>query len=131
MPNANVYLPPVITVPSSLNITAITNSNPMEITVEISNDSTENNNYIVGMSVSLFIPYSYKMFQADKLVGTILDIDDLTFTLDIDSSNFDVFEIPAGTAETPASISPAGSRNYIYTNGSSNIPFKSLNNIGN
>jgi len=127
----NQYLPGVIAIPSSLNITAITNAFPMVITVEISNESTEANTYIVGMAVRLFIPYDYGMFQANNLVGTIIAIDNLNFSLNLDSSQFDVFAIPGSNQAQPASISPAGSRNYEYNNNSGKVPFQSLNNIGN
>jgi len=128
---ANQYLPGVITTPSSLLITAITQSNPMVITVEIGNSSTEANTYIAGMAVKLFVPISYGMYQANGLVGTIKSISGYDFTLDINSSPFDAFVIPS-TGETPASISPAGSRNLQYDNSNVGIvPFKSLNNQGN
>ena len=131
MPNANQYLPPVIQIPSSLLITNITRSYPMVVSVEIGNSSTEANTYIVGMAVRLFVPYEYGMIQANNLVGTILSINLTDFSLDIDSRGFDVFSIPSGKATTPASISPAGSRNLQYNNNTDSVPFQSLNNIGN
>jgi hypothetical protein len=128
----NQYLPPVIQIPSSLIITAITQASPMVITVAIGNFSTEANTYIVGMLVKLFVPQSYGMYQANGLTGTITAINGSNFTLNINSSQFDAFVIPSGNAETPASISPAGSRNLQYTNGTNlSVPFQSLNNIGN
>jgi hypothetical protein len=129
---ANNYLPPVITVPSALVITAITQSLPMVITVEIGNPSTEANTYIVGMSVRLFVPYAYGMYQANNIIGTITAISGPNFTVNVDSSLFDAFVVPSGNTEQPATIAPAGSRNYQYTNGSSlSVPFQSYNNIGN
>lgn len=129
--NANQYLPPVIQIPSSLLITEITRSFPMVVSVEIGNTSTEENTYLVGMAVRLFVPYEYGMFQANNLVGTIISIDANDFYLDIDSRGFDVFTIPSGNATTPASINPAGSRNLQYNNLTSQVPFQSFNNIGN
>jgi hypothetical protein len=130
---ANQYLPPVIQIPSSLEITAITQTLPMVITVQVENSSTQDNNYIVGMLVRLFVPITYGMFQANNLQGTITAINSNQFTLNLDSSQFDPFIVPMVTNnEQPATISPAGSRNYQYTNGSSlAVPFQSLNNIGN
>ncbi len=130
---ANQYLPPVIQIPSSLTITAITQASPMVITVSAANTSTEANTYIVGMAVRLMVPQTYKMYQANNLVGTITAISGSNFTLNLDSSQFDAFVVPSGvTVEQPASIAPFGSRNYQYTNGSSlSVPFQSLNNIGN
>lgn len=129
----NSYLPPVIQIPSSLEITAISQSLPMVITVAIQNTTTEVNTYIVGQAVRLFIPYTYGMWQANNLVGTITETNGSQFTLNIDSSQFDPFVVPIGVkVEQPATISPNGSRNYQYTNGSSLVvPFQSYNNIGN
>ncbi len=127
----NQYLPPVVQIPSSLIIEDITRSRNMVISIEVGNPSTEANTYVVGMAVRLFVPISYKMFQANGLVGTIVEIDGLDFTLDIDSSGFDQFVVPPGSSEAPASISPNGSRNLQYSNRTRNVPFQSLNNIGN
>jgi hypothetical protein len=131
----NQYLPGVITIPSTLLITAITQSYPMVVSVEVGNDSSEANTYIVGMCVRLFIPKSYGMFQANGLTGTILSIVDSSFYIDIDSTNFDAFSVPnepvAALMQIPASLSPNGSRNLEYNNSTNKVPFQSLNNIGN
>lgn len=128
---ANAYLKGTIQVPSSLLITAATRTNPMVITVEIGNEETEVNTYIVGMGVILYVPITYGMWQADKRFATITAISGSDFTLDIDSSSFDAFSIPSGTIGAYASISPSGSRNYTYGNLSKQVPFHSYNNRGN
>lgn len=126
------YLPGVITTPTSLAITAISKSYPMVVSVIIDNASTQSQAYIPGMAVKLFVPKPYGMYQADGLVGTILDIIDLNFYLNIDSRYFDSFVVPVSGFGIPASIIPAGSINLEYSNTNVNyIPFKSLNNIGN
>ncbi len=127
----NQYLPPVIQIPSSLIITNITRSAPMIVTVAIGNPASEANTYIVGMAVRLFVPVTYKMFQANNLVGTITKINSNDFTLNLDSSLFDAFVIPTGNTEQPASLAPFGSRNLQYDNNTNEVPFQSLNNIGN
>lgn len=127
----NQYLPPVILIPSFLVITAITQSSPMIVTVDIANTTTEAETYIVGMAVRLNVPQTYKMYQADKLVGTITAINGLNFTLNIDSSQFDAFVVPSGNVLQPATIAPNGSRNLEYNNLTRQVPFQSLNNIGN
>jgi hypothetical protein len=128
---SNQYLKPVIAIPSSLVITAITQSAPMMITVSVANTSTEANTYIVGMAVRLQVPQTYKMYQANNLVGTITAISGSNFTLNLDSSKFDAFVVPSGNVIQPATIAPFGSRNYQYNNNSANVPFQSLNNQGN
>jgi len=127
----NQYLPGVIQIPSALEITAITRSFPMVVSVEVNNNSTESNTYIVGMAVKLNVPYVFGMFQANNLVGTITEINGLDFSLDIDSRKFDIFSIPIGTRYGPATICPNGSRNLTYNNQTGDVPFQSLNNIGN
>jgi hypothetical protein len=128
----NQYLSPVIQIPSSLLITAITQTLPMIITVEVGNSASQANTYVAGMSVKLSVPVSYKMFQADGLIGTIININGNNFTLNIDSSFFDAFVIPLNSKSiTPASIAPYGSSNYQYSNTSRPVPFQSLNNGGN
>lgn len=128
---ANQYLPGVITIPSSLLIVGATQSLPMVVTVAVGNSTTAANTYIVGMAVRLLVPKTYGMYQANGKVGTILAINGLDFTLSIDSSLFDPFVIPSGNVETPASLSPNGSRNLQYDNSTLDVPFQSLNNIGN
>jgi hypothetical protein len=127
----NRYLPGVIQIPSSLLITAATTSYPMVITVAVGNASSEFNTYIVGMNVKMTVPKSYGMFQANNLVGTILEISGSDFSLNIDSSLFDIFSIPSGNVQAPASIAPFGSKNLEYNNTTNQVPFQSLNNRGN
>jgi hypothetical protein len=109
----------------------------MVVSVSLANSTTEAITYIPGMAVKLFVPYAYGMFQANNLTGTILGIvnngSTADMTLNINSSRFDTFVVPAdGFFITPASISPAGSRNLQYDNTNINfVPFKSLNNRGN
>ncbi len=129
---ANQYLPPVVLIPSSLLITSISQSLPMVVGVQVQNTTTEANTYIVGMAIRLMVPQTYRMYQANNLVGTITAISGSNFTLNLDSSLFDAFVVPSGNVEQPATIAPNGSRNYQYTNGSNQaVPFQSLNNIGN
>lgn len=127
----NQYLPPVITTPSSLLVVGITQSLPMVITITIGNPASDAITYIVGMAVKLTVPISYGMFQANNLVGTITAINGMQFTLNIDSSQFDAFSIPASDATSQASIAPFGSRNLQYNNQTDAVPFQNLNNQGN
>lgn len=124
---ANVYLPPTPVAPGYLLIAAITQSNPMVVTVE---DQQSYNIYIVGQLVYLSVPFDYGMFQANALTGQILAINGLNFTLSINSSQFDPFVPPSSNYmnEAPATLSPAGSRNtYNFTT----LPFHSAVNYGN
>jgi hypothetical protein len=89
--------------------------------------------YVPEQVVKLTVPITWGMFQANGLNGKILSVDNinLIMTLNIDSTNFDDFVYNPNSADTPASFSPAGSRNLQYTNFTNQVPFQSLNNIGN
>lgn len=130
VPNdANVYLAPVVQIPSALTITAITRSFPMVVTATANTD--QSNTYIAGQAVRLNIPQPYKMFQANGLVGVITAVSGDDISLNIDSRSFDAFVVPDATAQQPATLSPSGSRNLAYNNQTRQVPFQSLNNIGN
>lgn len=127
--NANTYLPGTQVIPGALLITAITKAYPMVVTIT----DSDGNTYIAGQNVRLDIPVAYGMQQANGLIGTILSISGDDFSLDINSSTFDTFAIPAANIYIikPASLSPAGSRNLQYSNATSKVAFQNLNNEGN
>jgi hypothetical protein len=129
----NQYLPGVNTIPNSLLILAITQSLPMLVTVVLFNNAPNPrvNTYMAGMVVKLYVPITYGMYQANGLQGKILAISGNVLALNIDSSQFDAFVIPSNPVDAPASLSPAGSQNLEYSNNTDQLPFQSLNNIGN
>src|SRR5271169_5645069 len=94
VPNINnPYLPPVIAIPSALEITAISQTNPMVVTVSANTDQM--NTYIPGQNVKLTVPVTYGMWQANGRTGTITAIGTNTLTLNIYAAAFDPFVIPA------------------------------------
>ena len=125
----NQYLPGVIQIPSTLLITNMTRSSPMVVTFTV--PATGENSYLIGQVVRLFVPRTWGMYQANGLTGKILQVGSSTMSLNIDSSVFDAFVNGSSSNETPASLSPAGSRNLEYNNSTDLVPFQSLNNIGN
>jgi hypothetical protein len=127
--NANTYLPGTIQIPSSLLITAITKDIIARITVEV-DPITASNTYIPGQAVLLTIPFQYGMQQANEKTVKILNVDGLNFYVDMNSVSFDPFVVPMNATQ-PASLSPSGSNNLEYSNGTNQIAFQSLNNIGN
>jgi len=130
LPNiANSYLPGVITIPSALSITAITNAYPAVATVT-ANAETQSNSFIAGQLVTLQIPVTYGMWQANNQTVKILANDGSNISLDMDSTNYDAFSIP-NPATQPATMSPSGSRNLTLDNETRTEPFQSLNNRGN
>lgn len=121
MPDANVYLPPQIVLPKTLIINAITQSNPMVITVE-----ADSNLYVVGQQIKLTIPQGYGMVQANQLNAVILSINNLDITVNINSIAFSAFSVPVATST--ATLCSAGSINIYNT---LNVPFHAQSNRGN
>lgn len=124
----NTYLAPSPVVPGFLLISNITRAPQMVVTIV---DSIYNT-YSPGQVVHLTVPYSYGMYQANNLNGTIVAVNGTNFTLNINSLSFDSFVIPSLSLPPPtkpASLSPAGSQNsYNITT----APFRALNgNTGN
>jgi len=70
-------------------VDAITNGYPAIVTTSFAHE------YEVGDIVRLNVPRWYGMVQANKLVGTILTAGVTTFTIDIDTTYFNPFVIPA------------------------------------
>jgi len=129
MANANVYLPGTIQIPSSLEIIAITRAKPAVLTVVV-DTVLQANTYQAGQQVRLTIPYGYGMHQMNGRTVKILDVSGSTITVDVDSTQFDAFSVPA-SGQKPASLAPAGSRNLEFSNTSGQEPFQSLNDTGN
>lgn len=75
--------------PAMRLVTAITNANPAVVTTSFEHD------YRTGDIVRLYVPKWYGMRRADKLQGTITVTADTTFTIDIDTTGFNTFSIPA------------------------------------
>jgi hypothetical protein len=105
--------------PQYLYITAITNSNPMVVSV------TAIHTYVVNQLIHFSIPASFGMRQLDQMTGKIISINGLNITTNIDSTQFDIFAFP-NFNKTPApkayaTLTSAGQQNsYDETN----IPFQ-------
>lgn len=120
-------------------IESITNAYPMVIT------TTTNHGYVAGMIVKFLIPPQFGMVQLNNLKGQVLSLTHDTLTIDLDSSNFDIFAYPAPlpNAYTPPSVIPNSSGHYlspqtlpygnqdsfegvIYNNGTPNNPINGI-----
>lgn len=75
--------------PAMRIISAITNSNPVSVT------TTFAHGYQSGTIVRIDIPVADGMQQLNSMFGPITVTSTTTFTLPIDSTQFDVFAIPA------------------------------------
>ncbi len=125
--NANTYLPPVIAIPSALEITAISQANPMVITTSANTD--QSNTYIAGQNIKLTVPVTWGMWQSNGLTSNIVSVNSNQISVNIDSTNFDAFSNP--NDGTIATLAPSGSKNLQYNNFTNQVPYQSLNNIGN
>jgi len=125
----NQYLKGVIQIPSMFLITDMTQSYPLSLTFTV--PATGSNSYIPGQMVRLTVPRPWGMYQANGLTVKIMSINSTTMLLDLDSTNFDAFVDGSSSSVTPASLAPAGSRNLEFNNSTNDVPFQSLNNIGN
>ena len=74
--------------PAMRVINAITNSDPAVITTSFPHQ------YTTGMVVRLNIPQGYGMLQADQLYGPITVLSDTTFSMPINSTDYDIFSVP-------------------------------------
>lgn len=70
-------------------ISSITNSRPATIVTTI------DHNYETGDIVRIRVPQWFGMRQIDKLYGPITVTGSDSFTIDIDTSQFDTFSVPA------------------------------------
>jgi hypothetical protein len=124
---ANTFLPPSPVIPMFLNITGITTTNPMVVTVSTTNQWT------VGQLGYFSVPSSYGMYQINTQTAEVIAVDDtnLTLTFSLNASGFDPFVVPS-SGEQPATISPSGSRNLTNFNQTIvTVPFHSEGNFGN
>lgn len=122
--NANTYLPVSPVVAQSLEITAISQSYPCQVTISLGPDQV--NEYQKGQLLYFSIPKYYGMQQLAGKTGMITEVSGNNIYVNVNSSNFDPFIVPIGKKAMKASICSAGSRNlYNYTQ----VPFHALNGL--
>jgi hypothetical protein len=100
--------------PARRNIDTITNANPALVT------TINDHEYSTGLIVRLIIPSAKGMRDANQLTGTITVTGAKTFTIDIDTTQMDVFIAVVNPAISPlldvcAYISPVGESNEILS----------------
>lgn len=110
---SNAYFQPLVT-----DITAITNAFPLQVTTSFAH------NYLTGLIVRLYIPKNFGMVLLNDAQGSIIVNGATTFTMNIDSTNFDAFVVPSeqpGNNFTPAQTVPIGEKADILTQSFVNI----------
>lgn len=100
--------------PSMRIVTAITRANPAAVTTSFAHD------YITGMIVRLYIPNGFGMLQANLQQGTITVTGSTTFTIDIDTAQYDAFSVPGGNVQY-AQVAPIGEVNSLLRAATQNV----------
>lgn len=88
-------------VPNRHEVSSITNADPGVVT------TTQAHGYETGYRVRFFFPLNVGMNQLKDKVVTITKINDTSFSIGVDTTNFDVFS-PVGASQAPQVI-PVGS----------------------
>lgn len=92
--------------PAMRLVTAITNASPAQVTTSFDHD------YRTGDIVRLYVPEWYGMRRVNQLQGTITVTSDTEFTIDIDTTGFNIFEVPAAPipwyVDSTAQVVPVG-----------------------
>lgn len=96
--------------PAMRLINDITKANPAVITTNIDHD------YVTGLIVRINVPHNYGMRQIDGVLSTITVLTSDTFSVDIDTTEYDTFSAPI----TPpynrflANVVPVGNELDVY-----------------
>ena len=72
--------------------------------------------YVTGLIVRLYVPNNYGMFQIDKKVGEITVLSPTTFSIDISTTDYDSFLVPASPPyyHKTACCVPVGNVQGVY-----------------
>lgn len=101
-------------------ISNITNGFPAAVT------TTFNHQYATGMIVRLWVPDGYGMVQANRLYGEIIVTGDTTFTIDIDTTNFEPYTTPSTYPQNRqySQVVPIGEVTSLLSNATRNaLPY--------
>lgn len=100
-------------------IASITQSSPATVT------TTFAHNYTTGVSVRIHIPVVCGMRELADFVGEVTVTGANTFTIAVDTTNFEPFAIPAvpvpAWADTCASVVPIGENNGMLSEATRNV----------
>ena len=122
---ANYYAVPLPTFQKAMrNILTITSGNPTVIVTTYDGVNPGAHNYDSGLILRTVIPDGWGMQQLNNLTNIITVIDQFTFSIPVDSTNFDPFVVPAlfpGSFSTPPQVVPIGEINSILTEATRNV----------
>jgi hypothetical protein len=100
-------------------IISITNANPCVITTSTDGINPANHNYINGLIVRIDVPVGFGMQQINQQTGIVTVLSPTTFSLPINTINYDPYIVPP--------INP-GTFPYSYQAGQS-VPVGEINDI--
>jgi hypothetical protein len=106
------------------NILSITRANPAVITTTFNGSTAGDHDYSSGLIVRIMIPEGFGMSGINEFLGPITVTSTTTFTIDIDTSTFDAFVVPAvypGGFGTAAQVIPVGELNDMLTMATQNV----------
>lgn len=103
--------------PAMRIVSAITNASEAAVTTTIDHD------YLDGMIVRFYVPEEFGMTQISGLKGEITVTGTATFTVDIDTTKFDVFAAPSPTPThyTCSQVIPVGEINSTLLAATRNV----------
>jgi len=98
-------------------VVGITNASSPTVTTSIDHE------YLSGEIVRLIVPFNWGMTQMNGKVGEITVLSPTTFSIDINSTDFDTFVVPTPNDQYPfpAQVIPIGERNDMITAATRNI----------
>ena len=96
--------------PAMRLISSITQANPVVIETSFAHD------YVTGLIIRINVPAYYGMRQIDKHVGKITVLSPTTFSMDLDTSKYDPFAVPASPPyyNQTATCVPVGNVLNVY-----------------
>ena len=103
-------------------ISNITNANPAVVTTTFAAGQVNSGNqYQSGITVRLDVPASYGMLQANGLFGQITMIDSNDFSINIDTTLFAPFSIPAVQQQYAQCVPIADSTDNTFPGSVTNV----------
>lgn len=80
--------------PAMRMILSITQGFPAAVVTTLNGTTPGNHQYITGTVIRLDMNPAFGMMQANQVTGTITVTGDTTFTINIDTTNFDAYVVP-------------------------------------
>lgn len=106
--------------PAMRIITNITNAFPAVVTTSFAHQ------YNTGLIVRLLLPPGFGMFQVNQMSGAITVIDTTSFSIDIDTRNFWVFETPVGANQYAQCIPTGEVNSTVYLATKNVLPYRAV-----